>query len=69
MGTGGEGGIRTHEALADLPVFETSALDQLCDLSMFKKIIVNLLFNTSVWRLRLLSGKTDALNANIQNYT
>ena len=30
---GGEGGIRTLESLATLPVFETGALDQLCDLS------------------------------------
>ena len=28
---GGGSGIRTHESLAALLVFETSALDQLCD--------------------------------------
>ncbi len=30
---GGEGGIRTHGDLTATLVFETSALDQLCDLS------------------------------------
>ena len=31
---GGESGIRTHDNLAAILVFETSALDQLCDLSV-----------------------------------
>ena len=33
---GGEGGIRTLEGFNTLPAFQASALDQLCDLSMYK---------------------------------
>ena len=41
MYSGGEGGIRTHEELAPLVVFKTTALDQLCDLSMISNLIHN----------------------------
>ena len=35
---GGEGGIRTLEGFNTLPAFQASALDQLCDLSVFKMV-------------------------------
>ncbi len=34
----GEGGIRTLDTLSGIPVFETSALSQLCDLSSYKLV-------------------------------
>ncbi len=35
-GNGGEGGIRTHDTVSGIPVFETGAFDQLCHLSPTK---------------------------------
>lgn len=35
---GGEGGIRTLEGFNTLPAFQASALDQLCDLSIYKMV-------------------------------
>ena len=41
---GGEGGIRTLEGCYTLPAFQASALDQLCDLSVYEVRNVQLVF-------------------------